>query len=209
MTDQLDDPRPVFATAARSLASVVHRIRPDQWELHGLGEWDVRSLVGHALRGVTTAPLYLAQTADPTEEVTVHSVAEYFRFARSAPELHKGVAERGRAAGIELGDDPVAVVDAAVEDSIAVVSSTPLDATVTMPWGTMRLREYLATRVIEVTVHTDDICQAVGIDHVATPAEAQLVLEALVSAAGTREGMSMIRAVLGRESLPDGFNLWG
>jgi uncharacterized protein (TIGR03083 family) len=206
MTDLLDDPRPVFATAARSLASVVHRIRPDQWELHALGEWDVRSLVGHALRGVTTAPTYLATPAD---EITVHSVAEYFRFARSAPELHAGVAERGRAAGVELGDDPAAVVDAAVEESVAVVSSTPLDATLTMAWGTMRLREYLATRVIEVTVHTDDICQAIGIDHVASPEESQLVLEALVSVAGSRDGMSVIRAVLGRESLPDGFNLWG
>jgi uncharacterized protein (TIGR03083 family) len=206
MTDALDDPRPVFATAARSLASVVHRIRPEQWDLHGLGEWDVRSLVGHALRGVTTAPMYLAT---PAEEISVHSVADYFRFAQSAPELHKGVAERGRAAGIELGDDPPAVVDAAVEESVAVVSDTPLDATLTLPWGTMRLREYLATRVIEVTVHTDDICRAIGIDHVASPDEASLVLEALVSAAGTRDGMSMIRAVLGRDSLPDGFNLWG
>ena len=147
MTDALDDPRPVFATAARSLASVVHRIRPEQWTLHGLGEWDVRSLVGHALRGVTTAPMYLAT---PTDEISVHSVADYFRFARSAPDLHQGVAERGRAAGIELGDDPAAVVDAAVEEAIAVVMATPLDATLTLPWGTMRLREYLATRIIEV-----------------------------------------------------------
>jgi len=185
---------------------VVHRIRPEQWTLHGLGEWDVRSLVGHALRGVTTAPMYLAT---PTDEISVHSVADYFRFARSAPDLHQGVAERGRAAGIELGDDPAAVVDAAVEEAIAVVMATPLDATLTLPWGTMRLREYLATRIIEVTVHTDDICRAIGIEHVASEAESRLVLESLVTTAGTREGMSMIRAVLGRDSLPDGFNLWG
>jgi uncharacterized protein (TIGR03083 family) len=206
MTDTLADPRPVFETAARSLSGVVRRIEPDQWERSGLGVWTVRELVGHALRGVATAPMYLRTPAD---EVSIHSVAEYFRTARAMPDLHEGVAERGRMAGAELGDDPVSAVDDVVEQSIAVVSATPLDTILTLPWGTIRLVDYLPTRVIEVTVHTDDLCRALGFEHVASEAESRLVLESLVTTAGTREGMSMIRAVLGRDSLPDGFNLWG
>jgi uncharacterized protein (TIGR03083 family) len=206
MTDTLDDPRPVFATSARSLASVAHRIRPEQWERPGLGVWTVRQLVGHALRGVSTAPMYLRT---PAAEASIHSVAEYFRTARAMPDLHEGVAERGRVAGAELGDDPASAVDHVVEESVAVVSSTPLDTILTLPWGTIHLADYLPTRIIEVTVHTDDICRALDFEHVASEAESRLVIEALVSTAGTREGLSMIRAVLGRDSLPDGFNLWG
>lgn len=36
-----------FAEAAQAYADLVAAIRPDQWNGPGLGEWDLRALVGH------------------------------------------------------------------------------------------------------------------------------------------------------------------
>ena len=77
-----------------------------RWTEPGLGEWDVRSLVGHTSRALLTVETYLASPADVVE---VGSTAEYYRATRAAaagPE----VAARGVAAGEALGTDPAAAV---------------------------------------------------------------------------------------------------
>jgi len=39
-----------FAEAARAYADLVAGITPEQWTAPGLGEWDLRALVGHTSR---------------------------------------------------------------------------------------------------------------------------------------------------------------
>jgi hypothetical protein len=58
-----------FASAARSFAALVHEIPASAWDGPGLGEWDLRSLVGHASRSLITVSTYLQQPAD-REEIT-------------------------------------------------------------------------------------------------------------------------------------------
>jgi hypothetical protein len=59
----------------------------DRWEKPGLGEWDVRSLVGHTSRSFVTVEAYLAK---PPEQVDIES----------APPWLGGRAEgQGRGAG--------------------------------------------------------------------------------------------------------------
>jgi uncharacterized protein (TIGR03083 family) len=202
----MSDPRELFARAARSLADVVDTIRADQWDAPGLGVWDVRSLVGHALRGVTTPEEYLAQ---PAAAAGIGSVGEYFAAAMATPGLHDAVAERGRLGGLALGDAPAAAVRATVERVVPIVTATPLDTIFTLPFGTITLGVYLPTRIIEVVVHTDDLCRAVGHDPVASREEVEAVLVAASSIVGRRSGLEIIRAVMGRAPLPEGFNLWG
>ena len=60
--------RETFAEAARTFADLVRRIPPNRWDGPGLGEWDLRSLVGHTSRSLITVETYLGQPAD-TEEV--------------------------------------------------------------------------------------------------------------------------------------------
>ena len=39
--------RETFAEAARTFVDLVRRLPHDRWDGPGLGEWDLRSLVGH------------------------------------------------------------------------------------------------------------------------------------------------------------------
>ncbi|GAB7005040.1 maleylpyruvate isomerase N-terminal domain-containing protein [Nocardioides sp. AN3] len=130
----------------------------DRWEERGLGEWDVRSLVGHTTRSFLTVEAYLAQ---PAAVVEIDTAADYVRATRgiaAGPE----VAERGRAAGRALGDDPVgavAQIRTRVCDLLSARDGTEVLTTVA---GAMRLRDYLPTRTFELTVHGADLASALG-----------------------------------------------
>jgi len=68
-----------FASAAHSFAAVVHDIPADQWDGPGLGEWDLRALVGHASRSLITVSTYLSHAAE-REDVT--SPQDYYAQIR-------------------------------------------------------------------------------------------------------------------------------
>src|SRR5690606_15783730 len=78
----------------------------DRWSDPGLGDWDVRALVGHTSRSFLTVEEYVAR---PAAAVEIETCADYFRVVR---DLAKGdaVTQRGREAGEQLGADPVAAV---------------------------------------------------------------------------------------------------
>ena len=59
----------VFASAARSFAELVREIGAGAWDGPGLGDWDLRSLVGHTSRSLITVSTYL-QTSAEQEDVT-------------------------------------------------------------------------------------------------------------------------------------------
>ncbi|MDQ0096006.1 hypothetical protein [Paeniglutamicibacter psychrophenolicus] len=75
MTASWDSSRQAFADATQWFVqtSALVRGRRDQ---PGLGEWDVRALVGHTSRALLTVETYLAR---PAQAVDVASAAEYFQ----------------------------------------------------------------------------------------------------------------------------------
>ena len=97
------------AVSPRSCSDIPAR----PWDGPGLGEWDLRSLVGHASRSLITVSTYLQTTAEREDIATPQ---EY--YARVNPDgaryRCRGVVERGRQAGRDLGDDPAATVDGLV-----------------------------------------------------------------------------------------------
>jgi hypothetical protein len=87
-----------FESAARSFAGLVHRIPADRWDGPGLGDWDLRSLVGHASRSLITVSTYL-QTAAEREDVATPQeyyvrIADYMSNTGA-----EAITERGRQAG--------------------------------------------------------------------------------------------------------------
>ena len=94
-----------FESAARSFAGLVHRIPGDAWDGPGLGDWDLRSLVGHASRSLITVSTYL-QT--PAEREDVATPQEYYARIRAVASNAgaDAIVERGRQAGRDLGADP-------------------------------------------------------------------------------------------------------
>jgi hypothetical protein len=114
----------------------------DRWERPGLGQWDVRSLVGHTSRALLTVESYLAR---PAAAVDVPSAADYFR-ATSAVAADPAVAARGRDAGTALGSDPATAVAEIAARVLPIVDDRADTELVTTIAGGMRLGEYLPTR---------------------------------------------------------------
>jgi len=192
-----------FAEAARAYADLVAAITPDQWTAPGLGEWDLRALVGHTSRSLITVETYLGQPAE-TEDLT--SPAAYLAaIATVDPAL---VADRGRAAGEALGSDPATAVRGLVDRVLPLVAGDD-DPLVTTVAGGMRLRQYLPTRTFELVVHGLDIARAAGLpapDYSAGLLTEVLQLTAAAAALGG-QGPELLLALTGRTTLPPGFSV--
>src|SRR5213080_4557938 len=74
-----DGSRRAFSDAAEWFVRTAALVG-DRWDRPGLGEWDVRSLVGHTSRSLLTVEAYLARPAPAAE---VGSPTDYFRATRS------------------------------------------------------------------------------------------------------------------------------
>src|SRR5215218_4135572 len=96
-----DESRRAFTEAAEWFVRTT-AVVGDRWDRPGLGEWDVRALVGHTSRSLLTVEMYLAR---PAATVELASAMDYFR-ATSAAAAGPAVAARGRDAGTALGSDP-------------------------------------------------------------------------------------------------------
>lgn len=191
-----------FLRAAEMFAGLCDRIGDEQWARPGLGEWDVRALVGHTLRAVTTVATYLEQ---PTPEaLACDSAGAYFVAARTiAGADDRAVADRGHQAGRDLGADPATTVRAAVAHTHSALVAVDPDRVIATVVGGMRLADYLPTRTFELLAHTLDLADATGLE-VAPPAEVveSAVRTAAAAVARAGEGVALFRHLLGRPGGP-------
>ncbi|HEX2285690.1 MAG TPA: maleylpyruvate isomerase N-terminal domain-containing protein [Mycobacterium sp.] len=196
-----------FASAARSFAGLVHEIPDEAWDRPGLGEWDLRSLVGHTSRSLVTVSAYLQTTASSEDIATPQEY--YARVNPSALGLDPAdVAERGRQAGRDLGDDPAAAVDGLVARVLDDLTSVD-DPLIQVIGGLgIRLHTYLPTRTFELAVHGLDIARALGISY---PLPDDVLDEALMLAgriaALAGKGETVLLAMTGRSALPPSFSV--
>jgi len=193
--------RAAFEDAAVSLLQTVDRVEPHQWELPGLGEWTVRELMAHTLRAFTTIERYLA--AEPIVDRLIADAAEYFRIMMSDPNVHIGVAERGRLAGAQL-IDPVGESEATAQRVLALVASTADDDVVETMAGKMMFIEYLATRASELALHTLDLQRATAQPLVLAPATETMVVGLMAELA---EPITLLSALTGRGTLPADYSV--
>jgi uncharacterized protein (TIGR03083 family) len=174
-----------------------------RWDEPGLGEWDLRALVGHTSRSFLTLEEYLAR---PAAAVEVASTADYYRAIRGRT-TGPAVAQRGRDAGAALGDDPAAAVASIAGRVLPLVAACTGDELPTTLAGGMRLADYLPTRTFELAVHTCDLAVALGEPmNVPQPAAAEAL--ALVSELAVGDGTAgpLLLAATGR-GMPDGFSV--
>jgi uncharacterized protein (TIGR03083 family) len=176
----------------------------DEWNRPGLGEWDVRALVGHTSRSLLTVEAYLAR---PAAAVDVETTADYYRATRAIA-AGPGVAERGREAGAALGTDPATAVAQIRDRVLPLVVGHDGTEPVTTIAGGMRLADYLPTRTFELAVHTADLATALGVppDVPATAAAQALRLVAELAVADGSAGVLLLAAT-GRPGLPEGFSV--
>jgi uncharacterized protein (TIGR03083 family) len=197
-----DDSRRAFTDAAQWFVRTAALVG-DRWERPGLGEWDVRALVGHTSRSLLTVEMYLAR---PAAAVEVDSAADYFRVTREMA-VGPDVSARGRDAGLALGADPAAAVADIAGRVLPLVDSCDGTELVTTIAGGMRLQDYLPTRTFELAVHTADLATALGLPLglPATAARQALQLIADLAISDGRAG-SLLLVATGRP-LPAGFSV--
>jgi uncharacterized protein (TIGR03083 family) len=198
-----ENSRRAFRDAAGRFADAVALVG-NRWGEPGLGEWDVRALVGHTSRSLLTVEAYLAR---PAPAVEVPSAADYLLATRVAA-AGPAVAERGREAGIALGADPPAAVAEIASRVVALVDRQDGAELLTTIAGGMRLADYLPTRTFELVVHTADLGTALGVspDPPATAATEALHLVTDLAIA-ERVAVPLLLAATGRTSLPAGFSV--
>ncbi len=197
----------MFASAARSFAGLVYDIPAERWDGPGLGDWDLRSLVGHTSRSLITVSTYLNTTA---EREDIETPQEYYvRVNPSALGVDPAdVLERGRRAGQELGADPAAAVDSLVERALHDLAETDDRLIAVINGLGIRLHTYLVTRTFELAVHGLDIARAVGIPFAL---RGDVLDEATVLAARIGvvmgEGETVLLSLTGRTALPPSFSV--
>lgn len=195
-----------YALACRTFVEVVGGITPAQWSQPALGVWDVRSLVGHTARAIITVIDYL--DLDPAGQVDMPTAGDYYGQIYLAYTNPEAIAKRGIDAGIALGDDPVAAIEALVERAMFLLSEQTEDRLVSLGGMGIPVNEYLKTRVFELVVHTIDIARATGqrADFAPELIEAAASLAAGI-AARKGDGELVLMALTGREPLPRGFSV--
>lgn len=201
------DPIATFASAAGSFATLVHSIPAGRWSGPGLGDWDLRSLVGHASRSLITVSTYLQTTA---EREDIAAPAEYYVQIREYASAvgAADILERGRQAGRDLGEDPAAAIDGLLQRVLGELATAGNPLIQVIGGLGVRLHTYLPTRTFELAVHGLDIAGALDVPY---PLPAGVLEEATLlatrTAALTGHGETVLLALTGRGSLPPSFSV--
>jgi uncharacterized protein (TIGR03083 family) len=197
--------RSTYVSAAEAFLALVADIPRERYAGPGLGDWDLRSLVGHTGRSLVTVATYLTTRA---EGVAAGSSAAYFtRVARLADaDLTDAVHRRGVDAGLALGADPGRALHEQYAAALAAIDALAGDdAVVETAAGGMRVSDYLPTRTFELTVHSLDVARAVGLPFEPPHrALAESLAVAAESAAEQGLGADVLLALTGRAALPPG-----
>jgi hypothetical protein len=197
-----------YRAAAVAFADLVSRVPADRWDGPGLGEWNLRDLVGHT---VSSGLRQVIRPATPDIDPAIHSPEDYWAFARTAPpEVYaaavRASTENARAAGRELGESPAEAVRDLVGRATAAVADARDDDVLSTLVGGVRVRDWLPTRTFELVVHGLDISAAARVPlDVAEPALAEATAHAARIAVSAGDGPAVLRALTGRGALPDGF----
>lgn len=196
----------LFSHTADSFVQLVRGIRDDQWDGPGLGEWDVRALVGHTSRALVTLLDYLA--LEEPRVVTIPNAERYYALATAEYGDPAAIVQRGVDAGGSLGDDPAGTLRSLTEHALESLANQDEDRIVAVRGGSILLKEYLRTRLLELVVHSLDIAAATG-QTASFPVQAQretLLLAASI-AGETGRGQQLLLALTGRGALPADFNV--
>ena len=201
------DIRETYLEASEFFASVVDQVDIDGWDEPALGEWCVRDLAGHTYRAFTTV---LSYSAKPADKVDLESPAAFFLKAFDSIADSRQVAERGRAAGLEIIDDPRMMVRGFAMYVKNKLEELPDDFILDSPVGGIRLIDYLPTRTFELIIHTMDLAKAVGVEAKPPEAGMETTLQIMGQIALHRGHASdLVLAATGRGELPDGFSVLG
>lgn len=203
--DILSEEIVLFGEAGSWVASIVASIPSSLWDGPGLGEWSLRSLVGHTSRALLTVENYLTM---PASELIIESPESYYEAVAQLPKADpSAVLLRGVEAGKALGDDPSFTFNEITKRVVADVKKQR-DVLLETIVGGIKLSDYLPTRTFELIVHGLDIARAVGLE---TPPPANSLQRSLDLAvaltAHAGDASTLLLALTGRDPLPTSYSV--
>ena len=187
--------REAYLEAVDFFLAAVDQIPQDKWDQHGLGDWTIRDLVGHTNRSLLLVEEYSsARNAMPQPQGYADPAA---------------VAQRGREAGQALGGHPAQTVHQTADRVLPKLQALADNHPMVTPFGALTLTEYLSSRTVELTIHSFDISNALGIE-VAPPSKALTETLASLAKRALRQnkGKILALAITGRAQLPPSFSLF-
>ena len=197
--------RETYLEAGDYFVSVVDSIEIDAFDAPALGEWCVRDLVGHTYRSFTTV---LSYSAVPSNKVDFERPVDYFLRLLSSDVNHGHIAERGRAAGLEIIEDPKMMVRGFamyVKNKLEELSDDHIMGNLTRG---MRLIDYLPTRTFELIIHTMDLTKALGVESSPPRRGMETTLQMIGQLALNRGyAQDLILSSTGRDGLARGFTV--
>ena len=140
----------------RHFDDAVATLEPEDFERPTrLGDWHVRQLVAHVAH--TNLGALLKPPGAPSAQTDV------MQWALATPSVAAAVDERARALSEEAPPAELRSLITDMRESVEMLLAEP-DATFVVParFGAIRIADYLATRCVELTVHSLDLADALG-----------------------------------------------
>jgi Mycothiol maleylpyruvate isomerase N-terminal domain len=176
-----------------------------------LPDMSVAALAGHLARQIFSVEAVVAQ--DACDQRPISLLDHYGRVAWIDAGLDDEPNVSVRQAGAAEADEgPAALASRArgtTERLRASLPGEPLDRVVMLPWGPwpLTLADLLTTRMLEITVHCDDLAHSTGLPTPALPADVtDTVVVLLARLAVRRHGpTAIVRALSRAERAPAAF----
>ncbi|HMG64243.1 MAG TPA: maleylpyruvate isomerase N-terminal domain-containing protein [Streptosporangiaceae bacterium] len=196
-----------FLQAAGSAVTLLHDPAvAAAWDRpSALAKFGVSGLAGHLARQILLVPRLLAQ---PVPDGAPLSLLDHYAavpWTGAEPDLDSETNVAARAGGdaeAAVGATALATAAGAATAALAAALPTePADRLVHLPWGpwSLSLDDFLATRTMEITVHSDDLALSAGVPTPALPQTVtDTVLGLLVTLAARKHGPTAVLRALSR-----------
>lgn len=203
----------VFLGAARAaLDLVADPAVAAAWDQpSALAEWDVAGLAGHLTRAIATLARYLDAPVDPdaVSELTDGTGYVLAVLDDEGLSIDSDLAKAIRARGDEeAGVGHTALLESAratLDGLEARLGAEDAERPIQVLDGiAITLDDYIATRVVELVIHTDDLAVSVGLPTVVPDDAVHLTAEIVLEITRQRRGeLAVVRAVTRRERVAD------
>ncbi|RSM74276.1 hypothetical protein DMB66_02400 [Actinoplanes sp. ATCC 53533] len=168
-----------------------------------LRKFQVSGLAGHLVSQITQVVPVL--DAGPPDTRPISLLDHYGRSTWTDGDIDSELNTGIRHGGEQSAAVGVAALNAQAGAALAVLRqrlpAEPADRAVQLPWGpwALSLDDFLATRMLEIAVHCDDLAVSVGAQTPALPQSAlETVLDLLCRWAASRHGSTAVLRTLSR-----------
>jgi hypothetical protein len=194
--------RAAFLQAAGEAANLIGRREVgDRWnDPSTLAEMEIGALAGHLARAVLTVHWYLDM---PEPEPPTMTAGEYFAGATPDPSSEANVAVRERAMESSRGGWARLYLDIgnALDHLRRRLPGERADHRIPAGGGALLLDEYLRTRIVELVVHTGDLCRSLELPLPDLPDATSVSIGVLIETAMVRHGATRVLHALARREL--------